>query len=244
MKRVSEMPAKDGLRERGKDRRRRRILAAARRILVQEGAEGLVMRRIAEEAEVSVVTLYNLYGGKDAIVGALLDESLQRMGGAEAVRFDPAKPLEALRSALTSLIRQYTRESAFYRPLFRAVDGLALTGETAKLLTRSSALTLAVVRAAMDQGDLTRVLSAETLAIQITLSFLQASRHWARGDLDDASFEALALLGAHFCLVTASTPRTRDALLRRARRYDRTLRRIAPLSDAWWRKIGARRQKV
>ncbi|MER5276815.1 TetR/AcrR family transcriptional regulator [Streptomyces sp. NPDC002809] len=47
------------------------ILAAADRILSQEGYEALTMRRIAEEAGTPVGTIYQFYADKSAVVDAL-----------------------------------------------------------------------------------------------------------------------------------------------------------------------------
>ena len=60
------------LRERGKARRVQRILDAAAHIMETEGIEALSMQALADEAEVSISTLYNLVGGKDAILLLLL----------------------------------------------------------------------------------------------------------------------------------------------------------------------------
>jgi len=49
----------------------RRLLAAAERILVQEGYEALTTRRIAAKARVPIGTLYQFFPDKHAIVGAL-----------------------------------------------------------------------------------------------------------------------------------------------------------------------------
>src|SRR3569833_1061393 len=48
--------------------RRERILAAARTLVAERGYEGLTMRDLARAAKVSVPTLYNLFGSKDAIL--------------------------------------------------------------------------------------------------------------------------------------------------------------------------------
>jgi AcrR family transcriptional regulator len=55
--------------------RRARILAAARKLIVPHGYDGLTMRDLARAARVSVPTLYNLFGSKDAILVAELERS-------------------------------------------------------------------------------------------------------------------------------------------------------------------------
>ena len=47
-----------------KAERRARILQAARRLIARRGVQRLNMRDLAQEARVSVPTVYNLIGGK------------------------------------------------------------------------------------------------------------------------------------------------------------------------------------
>src|SRR5689334_16840267 len=64
-----------------KAERRERILRAARAHVAKHGYDGLTMRDLAAAARVSVPTLYNLFGGKDAILSAALSESVERVAG-------------------------------------------------------------------------------------------------------------------------------------------------------------------
>lgn len=50
--------------------RRRRILHEARRMMVEGGAQGMGMRELAERAGVSLRTLYNAFGSKEALIAA------------------------------------------------------------------------------------------------------------------------------------------------------------------------------
>jgi len=64
--------------EEHKAERRDRILIAAKRLVAERGYDGLTMRDLARASKVSVPTLYNLFGSKDAILLA----ELQAMSGA------------------------------------------------------------------------------------------------------------------------------------------------------------------
>ena len=59
--------------------RRERILSAVRDTLSSHGYDGLSMRELAERANVSPTTLYNLFGGKDALVLAALRDLLAQI---------------------------------------------------------------------------------------------------------------------------------------------------------------------
>ncbi|MFU1478602.1 helix-turn-helix domain-containing protein [Roseovarius sp. C7] len=64
-----------GLRDRQKSRRRRDILAAARRLIEAEGYAATTMAKIAEAADVSAPTVFNYFGSKDQLVVAMVLEA-------------------------------------------------------------------------------------------------------------------------------------------------------------------------
>src|SRR5947209_19459743 len=65
-----------------KAERRERILRAARKLVAARGYDGLTMRELADAARVSVPTLYNLFGSKDAILVAELQTIAARVAAA------------------------------------------------------------------------------------------------------------------------------------------------------------------
>ena len=62
--------------------RQAQILSAARDMLADEGYAKTTIRGLAERANVAPGTLYNLYGGKDALIIAAVDELLQTIRAA------------------------------------------------------------------------------------------------------------------------------------------------------------------
>ena len=64
-------------REEGKDQRRRAIVKAARALIRENAETGFSMRSLAERAGLSLVTPYNLFGSKQAVLQAVLDEDLE-----------------------------------------------------------------------------------------------------------------------------------------------------------------------
>ena len=65
--------AETGLRERAKAGRRRQIIDAAADLLEAGGLAGLTMRSLSEAAELSVPTIYNLIGGRDHVLVAVME---------------------------------------------------------------------------------------------------------------------------------------------------------------------------
>lgn len=67
-----------------RDLKRSLILEAARTVFEREGLERASMRAIAEAAGYTAAAIYFHFPGKEAIYGALLEESLDRLGAAVA----------------------------------------------------------------------------------------------------------------------------------------------------------------
>ena len=71
------------------------ILATVRSMLEEVGYAGMTIRGLATRAGVAQGTLYNLYGGKDGLVLAAVDELLAELAGAAAEASD-SEGLEAI----------------------------------------------------------------------------------------------------------------------------------------------------
>jgi AcrR family transcriptional regulator len=104
------------------------ILDAAIRIFEKEGAEAATTSRIAEVAGVSVGTLYQYFGNRDAILDALQDREFERAANmmqrvlSEA---STASPRLVARSVVEELLALYRAAPALHRVL--AVEALRVT---------------------------------------------------------------------------------------------------------------------
>ena len=56
--------------------KRRRMLEAARLVVLRDGLRGATMEAIAREAGIAKATLYAQFSDKDAVVGALVETML------------------------------------------------------------------------------------------------------------------------------------------------------------------------
>lgn len=96
---------------------RQRILTIARRILSEEGAEALSLRKITDEMEYSAGIIYHYFESKDDILICLLREGYQ--GILESVRPpDPSMPPdEAIRTAFMGYLRNGLAHPAEYKAM-------------------------------------------------------------------------------------------------------------------------------
>lgn len=108
-------------REQSKAERRKRILAAAARLIEQQGFDGMTMDAVAERAGVGVATVYNYFRTKEGMAREVITPDLQRVWALneEVIADPPADPAEAV----LALVRNF--QTAFdnwrLRKLLRAL---------------------------------------------------------------------------------------------------------------------------
>lgn len=191
--------------EEHKAERRSRIIAAARELVVKHGYDGLTMRDLADKARVSVPTLYNLFGSKDAILVA---------------------GLERTAAVIASRIRMHEHESFFVRGMaafeagmdlieeqpefFRAVMRMFLTSpETSPMRQRVEdgyvAIMAGNLHAAKQAGQLLDWVDPEIVARHMHAQYMVCFLGWGLGEIDGPSFRAAALSGICLLLMGVTT---------------------------------------
>ncbi|MFW6197641.1 MAG: TetR/AcrR family transcriptional regulator [Myxococcota bacterium] len=98
-----------------------RILAAARRILEQEGSDALNTNHIASEAGVGVGSVYEYFPDKHAIAKRVLDELPAEEAEVVIACFDrvAGQPLgEAIREVVSTVYDLYVRHHGLYRSIW------------------------------------------------------------------------------------------------------------------------------
>lgn len=108
------------VRESSKADRRSRIVSAARALIRETGETGFSMRALAEAAEVSLVTPYNLFGSKQAIMLALLDADVA-VYQTRLAHVRSADALETFFDAVSLARALYEEEPGFYRAVLLAL---------------------------------------------------------------------------------------------------------------------------
>jgi len=111
-----------GLRNRKKQDTRHRILTAAAELFASVGLEATTVEEIAATANVSVGTVYNYFGTKNALLLAGVEEDTQAMVelGAEVLRRPGTNPVKAVQRLLGVYIVDFI---SWDRALLREVTG-------------------------------------------------------------------------------------------------------------------------
>ena len=203
-----------------KDRNRRRIVVAARELVAADGVDALSMRALARAAGVSVRTLYNLFGTKEAILRALAVDVLETLD-ARIVDSDELDPIARARAELRALV-DVVVTSTPPSLVLAIVDDERLVRELNAGWASRDALRSSIA-AAMAVGALEPALDPRVLAEQVRHSYVRALRMWAAGVLDDARFRAGMLYVLDVALAAVAPEPTRRDLLAHARSLEAEL---------------------
>jgi AcrR family transcriptional regulator len=213
------------LREQGKERRRRRILDAAARLVEADGLDGLTMRRLSDAAGVSYATVYNLIGAKEDVLVAVLRAGLEDLAG-ELAAVESCNPLERAEALVKGIVEHFVARPALYRPLVQAVHEPAAGARGLPIRRRTIARYEASIREAIGQGLLRDDLDPHVLARHVTLAVNGAIRRWAVGEMGAAGFRAEADYALRVTLLSVATRSIRKKLVAELRSCERTLAHI------------------
>ncbi|QEU96863.1 TetR/AcrR family transcriptional regulator [Streptomyces kanamyceticus] len=192
-----------GPRQRRKAQRRERILEATRQLLRDRPESVISTERIAERAEVSPATVYNLVGPREKIWEALaagfMDEFEQRL----AVRGDGGP-----RDVVRSTVGLFVDDPVVSRRMVREWEdsGLVLGRSPLIQLRRAMAET-------RTQGVLRADVDTDALAATVATSCVGALHQWVAGLIDDDRFLTRALFALDVALAAAAADAHRDQLM-------------------------------
>lgn len=111
------MPDDTGLmsrRERGKDARRSRIVDAAYALLREVGVDDLSVKMIADRADLSPATVYNLFGAKGAVLAKVYERDFEGFSSKLAGAGSPSA-LDAIFDSVRIAVDLYRSDPSFYR---------------------------------------------------------------------------------------------------------------------------------
>lgn len=216
------------LREVGKSRRRGRILKAARECIQVGGAERLSLKAIAKSAEVSVATLYNLFGSKEGILVALLLLSIEsfRQRQERSSSSDQAQaslPMGS-RGQLDSLtdiaIDEFVSDEYFYRELLKSLHQMEAQVHLNGLVGICLDLGEPIIRSMIAAKELAEVVSPRVISHQIFMAFVHAVQLWSSGVTTSAQFRAQVAHSQCLLLAGVATDSFRKQLHERLRALD------------------------
>jgi len=210
-----------GRREQAKADRRLKIVRAARDLIRETGDTNLSMRMIAQRAEVSVATPYNLFGSKRAVVMAVLEDERDFLDRFHSLKVDNA--IDRFFEAHALGAGYFVQDPDFYRPLWKALldtNGEDNTGlATPERQEQTRAAWRWLLTCAQEEGLLRTDMPVEML--ERTLSHLGngVMLSWAIGTLPTEHLLPSASLGYALILSAAATPTGRPLLDRQISKH-------------------------
>ena len=202
-----------------KAERRARILAAARELIAVRGYDGLTMRELARASRVSVPTLYNLFGGKQALLIGELEETFAKV--VASIEGTPAGSfVDRVFAACDAGSADFLAAPRYSRELTH----LFLTSDDTAPVRRGIAeryveMMAGILRDAQAAGELAAWADPVTVSRRMFSHYLHAVIEWAQGELDDQQFEAATSLGAALMLLGLARGRAARELERRAQEW-------------------------
>jgi AcrR family transcriptional regulator len=171
-----------GLRERHKQERRERILEAIRELLRECPDETPTVERIAELADLSPATVFNLVGPRERQWAALCDALLGELDACLAFAADE-DPRAQARRIVGETAELFIADAAVFRHLVNSWE------QSGALLQENPVPRLrAALRRGQAAGMLRPGLHVEGLVGHIATAAGGALRQWAAGHISDAAF--------------------------------------------------------
>lgn len=122
------------------------LIAAAIKLLAEEGPEALVLRRVASRAEVSTMAVYSRFGDKAGLLEAIYMAGVERLEHAMSEANDHPSPLTRAIDLAMAYRRFALANPALYSLMFERLVGFDPTPE---LRTQALGATFSLVVAAM-----------------------------------------------------------------------------------------------
>jgi len=214
----------EGLRDKQMRERRARILAAAQQLIRVTGGTGLSMRALADKAEVSLATPYNLFGSKGAVLLALQLGALEKLEQAMD-ELSIRDPIEQVLEVAELGARIYTGDPSFWRPLMQAHWLAKGAINDSPLHPRIVALWHRSLEAGVRAGRLVAEANPEFVARHLVICFYGVLVLWVQGNLDGDGFRAHVLYGFVLAMLGVASPAARAKLMKRLFELQRELPR-------------------
>lgn len=182
------------LSEEKKQQRKDHILAAAEELIRQNSVAAFSMRELAQAAEVSFATPFNLFGSKADILNALMEQSILAVAD---IKTQSGDAIENIFAGSRQLIKNYTKDANYFRALFISVSISTKSLQTAIQIWHDALTPL------FESGLMNKSVDQKQLAEHLELVFIGSLMLWMTGHLDNKGWLhhyeygiATALLGA------------------------------------------------
>lgn len=209
-------------RERGKDARRSRIVLAAAALLREVAIDEMSVKMIADRAELSPATVYNLFGTKAAVLLQVYEHELMVF---ERSVFDAGAPdaLEAIFGAVTLFADFYRSDPRFYRATMSSPNAGLDPDMVLSAYRPRVAFWSKLIQRAVAEGLLVADTNFERLGVLLIQISGGALGHWGAGITSLDGLELETSYGFACALLPFTTEAARPGLRKRLEGLDAAL---------------------
>jgi len=219
--------AMTGVREKGKARRKDRIIQAAKGLLASGGIDALSTRKLAQAAQLSVHTLYTLVGSKEQILGAVMEDNHKRVL-ANILDIDEQHPVEKIFAIVETTYKIISEDCAAQKALMRVLMTLYYEGglnpNPRWLLAQEKGWMDAAVAEAAEQKILRAEYPATVIGGMLMKIYLANLRDFLFDKCDLDTFRKTTLFEFWLTLSNLATDPVREKYLKNAKAAARKLR--------------------
>jgi AcrR family transcriptional regulator len=215
-------------RERHKDQRRAKIIDAAYSLLREVGVDEISVKMIADRADVSAATVYNLFGAKGAVMAKVYERDFEGFAAKVAATGAP-NAIDAIFDSIRIASDLYRNDPSFYRGMSirnpRAEPELVVSVQSPRRSFWQTLLELAI-----GQGDLAPGIRTDLVSMAMLQLGGGAFGHWCADLITVDEMESQTAYGMARLLLSLARPSGRAKLQQRivAIEASLSLDRVAP----------------
>lgn len=179
-----------------REERKQRILEVGRRLIAAHGFDGVTMRELAEQSLVSVPTLYNLFGGKNELLSAVVESYFAKLMGS-ALRRPTGEGLPRIFAVCRLLSVHLPQNAEYARSLMTFSLGSSGSSPVLEFVASELAHEFGLALEQMQgRRQLVAWVDGEALAERLASLVLMVTFEWGNRQLSDEALEAAMLFGA------------------------------------------------
>ena len=173
------------------EKNKQRILNAAQRIIIEKGIDSLSVRGLAAESELALRSIYNLYGNKENVITAILEQGTQ---GVEKGLFALKEAIEKgswktknFISSIGSLESVFLDNQEIIKPALLASLALGQINSKAAsaIHERRIKKTLDLFQLAADKNIIRKDLDLRSFSNLLYHNYFSLAVRWALNEIDD-----------------------------------------------------------
>jgi len=210
-----------------KEGRRESILSAAEALIRETGSTDFSVGALAQRADLSVATLYNLIGSKGTILYGLLNRTMDQLDSATSAESLAGDSYDQALDAAERVAKVYVGDSDYLRPLWRFELGVIEPIHRPALMNRALAFWADRLRPLERDGRLPKGIGLVDLAREYQIFFAGALDLWVQHELSDEQLPIQVRYGCLLRLLSLCDADAQERLLKDLRRTHRELQALS-----------------